>query len=163
MGYVYILVSWSEWEPWTSRPEPGCKGRTRKCINEDHEVVDNENCPGESCSTDPGSTVFIIGGRRGGDSKKIYAFSLNPNVPVKECQRKDGEFPLALNYPSMAIFPELCSESGFPTVCGGGSYGPWPLGGTTFKDCYKFNLDAKPRPVWENVGAKNYVTYATGL
>ena len=128
-------------------------------------VVDKENCEGESCSAEPGNILFILGGRRGGDTKKIYSFSLKESVDVPECQRRhDGEFPLALNYPSMTVFPEPCSESGFPTVCGGGSwpYGPWPLGVTTFKDCYKLNLDATS-PTWEVAGSKNFETYATGM
>ena len=164
---LQITVSWSEWEPWTSRPEPGCKGRTRKCTTEEGVDVGKDNCCGESCSRDPGNILFIIGGREETeeDTNKIYSFSLDPSVDVPSCQQPDTTFPIALNYPSTAIFPEPCAESGYPTVCGGGSWiqGQWPWGVTTFKDCYKLNLDATPFPRWINVGSKNYETYATGV
>ena len=165
--YLLFPVSWGEWEPWTSKPEPGCTGRTRKCTTKEGVEVDKDSCCGESCSKEPGNILFIIGGREETekDTDKIHSISLDPSVEVPPCQPRRSTFPLALNYPSTAIFQEPCAESGYPTVCGGGTWakGHWPWGVTVFKDCYKLNLDANPRPIWQNVGSKNFETYATGV
>ena len=140
-------------------------------ITEDRETLMKSGpptCPVKNAT--PGNLLFIIGGREETevDSDKIYVLSLDSSVKVPSCFEDVSDFPVALNNPTTATFPNPAGFGpGLPTVCGGGFWrtnfesSQWPDTIPSYWACYQFN-PAADNASWVKIGSKN-PRYAPGV